>query len=208
MQETEAAVRSARERLSQGSIYAPIGGTLYSLPARPGTYLNPGDLVASIGNIDHLRVRVYVDEPELGRVRVGQPVKITWDGLPSHSWTGAVEKKPAEIIPLGTRQVGEVQVTIDNPNHELVPGTNVNAEVRTNLVENALTIPKETMHRENGVVGVYLLQDGRVVWRPVKVGVASVTRAQIIEGLQDNDRVALPSDHALKDGDPVRPIIQ
>jgi len=63
------------------------------------------------------------------------------------------------------------------------------------------------MHRENGVVGVYLLQDGRVVWRPVKVGSASVTRAQIIDGLQDNDRVALPSDHALKDGDPVRPVI-
>jgi HlyD family secretion protein len=208
LRETEAAVRLARERLSQGAIYAPMSGVVYSLPARPGTFLNPGDLVASIGNIDHLRVRVYVDEPELGRVQVGQPVKITWDGLPGHAWSGAVEKKPAEIVPLGTRQVGEVQVTIDNPNHELVPGTNVNAEIRTNLVDNALTVPKETMHRENGVVGVYLLQDGRVAWRPVKVGVASVTRAQIIEGLQDNDRVALPSDRALKDGDPVRPIIQ
>jgi hypothetical protein len=75
-------------------------------------------------------------------------------------------------------------------------------------VNNALTIPKETMHRENGVVGVYLLQDGRVVWRPVKVGAASVTRAQIIEGLADNDAVALPSDRALKNGDAVRPIIQ
>ncbi len=208
LQETESSVRLARERLSQGAVYAPISGVLYSLPARPGTFLNPGDLVASIGTIDHLRVRVYVDEPELGRVRVGQPVKITWDGLPGRNWTGVVEKKPAEIVPLGTRQVGEVQVTIDNPSHELVPGTNVNAEIRTSLVENALTIPKETMHRENGVVGVYLLEDTRVVWRPVKVGSASVTRAQIVEGLQDHDRVALPSDHALKDGEPVRPIIQ
>ena len=207
LQETQAAVRLVRERLAQGAVRAPVGGVVYSLPARPGTYLNPGDLVASIGNIDRLRVRVYVDEPELGRVRVGQPVKITWDGLPGHDWTGAVEKKPAEIVPLGTRQVGEVQVTIDNPNHELVPGTNINAEIRTNLVENALTIPKETMHRENGVVGVYLLDGGHVVWRPVRVGSASVTRAQIVAGLQDNDRVALPSDHALKDADPVRPII-
>jgi len=181
---------------------------VYSLPARPGTYLNPGDLVASIGNIDHLRVRVYVDEPELGRIQVGQPVKITWDGLPGHTWEGTVEKKPAAIVPLGTRQVGEVLVTIANPNHDLVPGTNINAEIRTKVVNNALTIPKETMHRENGVVGVYLLQDGRVVWRPVKVGAASVTRAQIIEGLADNDAVALPSDRALKNGDAVRPIIQ
>lgn len=206
--ETEAQVRQARERLAQGAIHAPVAGVIYSLPARPGTYLNSGDQVASIGNIDHLRVRVYVDEPELGRVRVGQPVKITWDGLPARSWAGVVEKKPVAIVPLGTRQVGEVQVTIDNPNHELVPGTDVNAEIRTNEVPNALAVPKECMHRENGVVGVYLLQDGRVRWRPVKVGAASVTRAQIVEGLNDDDEVALPSDHAMKDGDPVRPILQ
>ena len=206
--EAESAVRLAQVRLAQGQIHAPVSGVVYSLPARPGTYLNPGDLVASIGNIDHLRVRVYVDEPELGRIQVGQPVKITWDGLPGHAWEGTVEKKPAAIVPLGTRQVGEVLVTIANPNHDLVPGTNINAEIRTKVVNNALTIPKETMHRENGVVGVYLLQDGRVVWRPVKVGAASVTRAQIIEGLADNDAVALPSDRALKNGDAVRPIIQ
>ena len=208
LQETEAVVQQARERLAQGAITAPVGGVLYSLPARPGTYLNSGDLVASIGNIDHLRVRVYVDEPELGRVRLGQPVKITWDGLPGKAWSGVVEKKPAEIVPLGTRQVGEVQVTIDNPNHELVPGTNVNAEVRTNVVENALVVPKECMHRENGAVGVYVLRDAHVKWQPVKVGAASVTRAQIVDGLQDDAEVALPSDHALKDGDPVRPIVQ
>jgi HlyD family secretion protein len=208
LQETQAVVKQARERMAQGAIVAPVAGVVYSLPARPGTYLNSGDLVASIGNVDHLRVRVYVDEPELGRVRVGQPVKITWDGLPGHSWAGTVEKKPVAIVPLGTRQVGEVLVTIDNPNHELVPGTNVNAEIRTNVAENALVVPKESMHREAGVVGVYLLQDDRVKWRPVKVGAASVTRAQIVDGLKDDDLVALPSDHALKDGDPVRPIIQ
>jgi hypothetical protein len=83
----------------------------------------------------------------------------------------------------------------------------VNAEIRTNEVENALVVPKESMHRENGVIGVYLLQDGRVKWRPVKVGAASVTRAQIVDGLQDADLVALPSDHAMKDGDAVRPIV-
>jgi HlyD family secretion protein len=208
LQEAEAVVRQSQARLAQGAIHAPITGVIYNLPARPGTYLNSGDMVASIGNIDHLRVRVYVDEPELGRVRVGQPVKITWDGLPGRVWMGAVEKKSAAIVPLGTRQVGEVQVTIDNPNHELVPGTNVNAEVQTNVVENALVVPKECMHRESGAIGVYLLQENHVKWQPVKVGAASVTRAQIVEGLKDDDQIALPSDHALKDGAPVRPKLQ
>jgi HlyD family secretion protein len=208
VREEEAGIQLAHSKLAQGEIHAPITGVLYSLPARPGTYLNPGDLLASIGDVDHLRVRVYVDEPELGRVRVGQPVKITWDGLPGKAWEGTVEKRPSEIVPLGTRQVGEVQVTIDNPGHDLVPGTNVNAEIRTNSVDNALTIPKETMHRENGVTGVYLLKEGHIDWRPVKVGSASVTRAQILEGLQEGDAVALPSDRALKSGDPVRAVMQ
>ena len=208
LQETESAVRQARQRLAQGAIRAPVAGALYNLPARPGSYLNAGDLVASIGNIDHLRVRVYVDEPELGRVRVGQPVKITWDGLPGRAWEGTVEKKPTAIVPLGTRQVGEVQVTIDNPNHDLVPGTNVNAEIRTNVVDNALVVPKECLHRENGVIGVYLLQGDHVKWQLVKTGIASVTRAQLVQGLAEGDAVALPSDHTLKDGDQVRPTFQ
>ena len=139
---------------------------------------------------------------------MGQPVKITWDGLPGRTWSGAVEKKPVAIVALGTRQVGEVQVTIENPNHDLVPGTNVNAEIRTSVAENALAIPKETMHRESGVTGIWLLRNDHVKWQPVKVGIASVTRAQILEGLQEGDLVALPSDRAIKDGDPVRPLIQ
>jgi HlyD family secretion protein len=208
VQEAESSVRQAKDRIAQGVINSPVAGVVYNLPARPGAYLNTGDLVASIGKLDHLRVRVYVDEPELGRVAVGQPVKITWDGLPGRAWNGVVQKKPVEIIPIGTRQVGEVLMTIDNPNHELAPGANVNAEIQTNVAENALTIPKEVMHRENGAVGVYLLQDDHVKWRPIKVGAASVTRAQILSGLTDDDRVALPSDRALKDGDSVRPIIQ
>ena len=60
---------------------------------RAGSYVSPGDLVANVGQAGRLRVRVYVDEPELGRVAVGQPVTITWDALPGQSWPGKVEKE-------------------------------------------------------------------------------------------------------------------
>ncbi|MGI8991019.1 MAG: efflux RND transporter periplasmic adaptor subunit [Bryobacteraceae bacterium] len=206
LQETEASVRLAREKLAQGSLRAPMAGIVYDLPVRQGTYLNAGDLVSSVGILDRLRVRVYVDEPELGRVVVGQPVRITWDALPGREWHGTVEKKPVEVIPLGTRQVGEVLCTIDNADRELVPGTSVNAEIRTNVVENALTIPKETLRRESNALGVYVLRDGRVRWTPVKSGISSVTRAAISQGLRDDDSVALPTDVALKDGERVTPV--
>ena len=60
--------------------------------------------MASIGKLDPVRVRVYVDEPELGRVTAGQSVRITWDALPGKEWTGVVEKRPTEVIALGTRR--------------------------------------------------------------------------------------------------------
>lgn len=201
--EAQAARRAAEERLEQRMIRAPMAGTLYQLDARAGAYLNPGDLVANIGLLDRLRVRVYVDEPELGRVAQGMAVTLTWDALPGRQWKGQVDRLPTEIVPLGTRQVGEVICAIDNPNRELLPGTNINAEIVSQVVENGLTIPKEALRRASSQVGVFVLRGERVWWRPVKLGVSSVTRVQVVEGLSEGEAVALGTERPLRDGDPV-----
>jgi HlyD family secretion protein len=206
LREAEIAAAQARRRIERSSIRSPLAGTVYSFNVRPGSYLNPGDPVASVGRTDRLRVRVYVDEPEVGRVAVGQPVAITWDALPGKTWNGVVEKLPTEIVPLNTRQVGEVLCTIENPGNELVPGTNVNAEIRTNVVENALTIPKEALRRANNQQGVLLLTGDKVEWRPIAGGVSSVTRSQVTSGLNEGDSVALATTDPLKAGDRVTPV--
>ena len=151
-------------------------------------------------------MRVYVDEPELGRVAVGQPVAITWTAQPGKRWNGTVEKGPTDIVALGTRQVGEVLCTIANPGHELVPGTNVDAEIRTSVVENALTIPREALRREASGLGVYALEGERIRWRPVETGASSITRVAITKGLRDADAAALPTEESLKDGERVKVI--
>jgi len=206
LREAAANVQQAREHLGEGRIVSPVAGSIYSLPARVGMYLNAGDLVANVGTLDRLRVRVYVDEPELGRVQVSQPVRITWDALPGHEWQGTVERKPTEVMPLGTRQVGEVQCSIENPERLLVPGTNINAEIRTSVAEHALTIPKTAIRRDAAGFWVFLLKDGRVQRRNVRPGPSNVTRASILDGLKDGDAVALPNDQPLKDGDRVTPV--
>ncbi len=209
LQEAQASQRAAEARLSQGAIRSTVGGVVYNLPVRAGVYLNAGDLVADVGNIGQLRIRVYVDEPELGRVAVGQPVKITWDALPAKEWNGKVEHMPTEIVALGTRQVGEVLCAIDNPNGELAPGANVNASIQTSLIPNALTIPKEALHIDNGQASAYILEGGNTLrLRPVQHGSDSVTRAQIAGGLKDDDLVALPSESVQKDGLKVKPVLE
>jgi HlyD family secretion protein len=206
--EAEANVRLARNRMAQDLVRAPMSGTVYDLPARAGSFLNVGDAVASIGKLDPVRVRVYVDEPELGRVAAGQSVRITWDALPGKEWTGRVEKRPTEVVPLGSRQVGEVLCTVDNPMRELVPGTNVNAFILTQVVENALTIPKSSVRRD-GTIGVFLLQkDNTVKWQPITTGSADALRVEVVEGLTDGDAVAESADQPLKPGAKVTPAIR
>jgi len=156
--------------------------------------------------LDQLKVTVYVDEPELGRVERGMSVTITWDALPGRTWTGQVDTIPLQVVSVGTRQVGEVICLIGNPDRSLIPGTNVNAEIRSRVVQNALTVPKEVLRREGSETGVLKVQADRVVWTKVKVGIASVTRVQITEGVSDADRIALPTDVPLRSGEKIRPV--
>jgi HlyD family secretion protein len=206
LRDAEAALSLAQRKESQALLRAPIAGTVYQLSARPGGYLAVGDPVASVGRLDRLRVRVYVDEPELGRVAVRQPVTITWDALPGKEWTGFVEKRPSSIQTLGTRQVGEVICTIENPGRELIPGTNVNASIRTAVVEAALVVPKEVLRRDTQGSFVYVLRGDAIQRQAVETGASSIAKFQVTTGLRDGDAVALPTDLPLQPGQKVHPI--
>jgi HlyD family secretion protein len=205
--DTETALRLARERGALSMVRASIAGTVYGREARQGSYVNAGDLIANIGRMDQLRVRVFVDEPELGRVAVGQPVTITWDALPGRQWEGRVERMPTEIQSLGSRQVGEVIVSIPNADRELIPGTNVNAEIRTAVVDQALVIPKEALRHDAQGDYVYVMKGEAIERRPVKKGVASITQVQVTDGLGEGDAVALPGDVPVKPGDRVTAVL-
>ncbi len=201
----EASITLAKTHMAQNTIPAPMSGIVYDLPARAGSYLHPGDLLGSIGKIDPVRVRVYVDEPELGRVAIGQPVRITWDAMAGREWTGTVDKLPTQIVALGARQVGEVLCTIHNADHDLIPGTNVNVFILTQVVESTLTIPKTAVRRERGT-GVYVLQkDNTVKWVNITTGASDALRVEVTGGLNDGDAVMLPSDLTIHDGAQVSP---
>ncbi|MBI4908279.1 MAG: efflux RND transporter periplasmic adaptor subunit [Acidobacteria bacterium] len=207
LQEAETTADAARRRISHATVVAPASGTVYQVDVRKGAYLRPGDAIASIGKLDRVRVAVFIDEPELGAIKVGQTVTITWDALPGAAWTGSVEKLPSQITALNSRQVGEVVCIIDNRDGRLLAQTNINAEIQTQAVENALTIPKEVLRREKTEAGVIVLQpDGTVAFRKIVTGAASVTRIEVKEGLQEGDQVALPTDSPLRDGTKVKPV--
>jgi len=205
LQDAEGALTLARRRAALSVIRAPMNGVIYGLAVQPGAYLNVGALLANVGRLDRVRVRVYVDEPELGRVAIGQPVTIRWQALAGKEWKGTVEHLPTSVQALGSRQVGEVVCTVENPRAELPPGANVDAEIRTAVVENALIIPREALRHDAAGDFVLALKDDVVERRPVKTGASSISLVQVVSGLAEGDAVALPTETPLKPGDHVSP---
>jgi len=208
LQEAQAAAAVAQTNLDLSVIHAPMDGTLYDFDLKQGSYVNPGDAIAKVGKLDRVRVTVYVDEPDLGKVHQGELAIITWDALPGHQWKGRVDKLPTQIMPLGTRQVGEVGCIIENPDRDLLPNANINADIQATVVENALVIPKEAIRRQGAETGVLLLQGDRVVWRKVNLGISSYSKSQVLSGLNEGDAGALPSDKPIQSGSRVQPVFE
>jgi len=205
LNDAKAALEEARLRASNAVIRSPISGVVYQVVARPGGYVRPGDPICEIGKVDTLRVIIFVDEPELGRVTAGMPIRLTWDGAPGQEWKGRVEKLPTQITALNTRQVGEVLSRVDNPGRILPPGANANVEIESKVVTNALVIPKAALRREGAQAGVLKLEGDRVVWKAVRTGISSVTEVEVLEGVAEGDAVALPTESALAAGERVLP---
>jgi HlyD family secretion protein len=199
LDDAQAAAQLAGTQIRQSVVRAPIAGTVYQFDMKSGAYLNAGDTVASIGRMERVRVTLDVDEPDLGRVAIGMPVVITWDALPGREWNGEVDKMPTQIVKKDARQVGEVTCVIRNPDRDLLPGTNVNVEIRSQTAVNVVTIPKEALRTEHGETGAFVLSGNEIAWKPVKPGLANTTRVQV-DGLNDGDAVALFSEKPLRGG--------
>jgi HlyD family secretion protein len=200
----QSVVDLASQKLQYGIVRAPMTGTLYQFDLKKGAYLEAGALVGMVGTLGRVKVIVYVDEPDLGRVALGMPVTITWEAQPGKKWSGHVDQLPSEVVPLGTRTVGEVTTIVDNPNQDLLPGVTVNVTIISRVVNNAVSVPKDALRSMRGAPGVYKLAGDRLQWVPVKAGASDINNVEILSGVSSGDRVAdsvvEPSDAELKDG--------
>jgi HlyD family secretion protein len=202
------------EKVRQGRITAPADGTLYALgrdaasrPLKAGDYVKVGDLLAEMADLHKVRVRAFIDEPELGMVEENEPVKITWDALPSKTWSGKTEMIPKQVVPRGTRSVGELLCSVSNDKLELLPNINVNVRINSRERIGVLSVPRGAVEAEGGrryvfVVKMNQLGVGRSTLekREIHVGIADASNYEVVSGLQEGELVALPGDVDLRDG--------
>ncbi|MCI0354626.1 MAG: efflux RND transporter periplasmic adaptor subunit, partial [Acidobacteria bacterium] len=95
--EAQAAYAAAQNLLRDSIVRAPREGVVYSLPVRPGAYVNSGDLLVQVADLSRVQVRAFVDEPDIGRLETGQKVELTWDALPGRTWPGTVTGVPTTV---------------------------------------------------------------------------------------------------------------
>jgi HlyD family secretion protein len=204
--DAEANLAAAQQVESETSVHAPADGTVYSINVGRTEFVEEGKLLLRLADLHHERVRAYFDEPEIGRLAVGQPILIKWDAKPTKTWRGQIERIPVTVITVGTRNVGEVLVKIDDVDSELLPDTNVNVTVTTSDEPNVLTVPREALHMENGKHFVFKLVDDELKRTPVVTGSINLTLVSILSGLNTGDWVATgsTSGQPLQEGIPIK----
>jgi HlyD family secretion protein len=204
--DAEASLAAARQVEARMEFRAPVAGTVYSLDAAPTSYVEAGHLLLQMADLSHERVRAYFDEPDLGRLAVGQQVTIKWDAKPSQEWHGHIERLPVTVVTYTTRNVGEVLVQIDDPDSGLLPDTNVNVTVTISSEPDALSIPREALHFENGKPYVYKIEGDQLQRTWVTTGAFNLMREAILSGLKEGDSIATGTTNGqpLQEGMPIK----
>jgi HlyD family secretion protein len=208
LDDAEATYAAALDALRHAVVHAPFAGTVYSLPVSRSEYVNQGDRLLSMADITKLQVRAYFDEPEIGKLSIGQPVTIVWDAKPDEQWHGIISRLPSTIITYGTRNVGEVLVSLTDADGALLPDTNVRVTVTVANVSNVLMVPRDAVHFEQSSSFVYRKEGDSLHRVQVTIGALNLTEVQIVSGLKSGDIVALGTTNAqpLSDGVPVKVI--
>jgi len=206
VERARATVRDLEERLQSAHGTAPIDGTLYSLPVRQGDFVKAGDLLAELGDLRQVRIRAFIDEPELGQIDVNQSVEILWDAHPGRVWNGRTEVLPKQVVTRGTRSVGELICSVTNDRLDLLPNTTVDVRIQVSERPSALVVPRGAVSIEGDKRFVFRVEDDRLHRRSIKVGIANPTKIEVLSGLSEGDVVALPGEISLKENLRIRAV--
>ena len=177
-------------QIGMESVRAPREGVLFALEVQPGAHVPRGQLLARINQPGRVRLRAYVDEPDLGRIAEGQPARIEWDGLAGWHWNGAVEKPAEQVVDLDNRTVGYVLCSIEGEPKELIPNLNVKVEITTEQKPGALTVPRSAVFSLDGKRSVLVLEGPKAVVRTVVPGLVTAEEIEILEGVREGEVVA------------------
>jgi len=138
IESAQASLQLAKIVLEYTRLVAPFDGVITVRQAELGEIMIPGTPVTTLADLDHVWLRAYINEPDIGKVRLGQRVAVKTDTYPGKSYEGHVSfiASDAEFTPKSVETHAErvtlvyrIKIDIDNPSHELVPGMPADATI-------------------------------------------------------------------------------
>jgi HlyD family secretion protein len=204
--EAQVAYEAATAALLKSNVRAPFSGIVYSLPVKEGSYVQSGDLLLQEADLSHVLVRIFVDEPDVGRLVPGQKIEVTWDAVPGRTWNGSVTTVPSTVKLRGARNVGESTCTVDNHDLKLLPNVNVGVTIVTAEHNNVLTLPRDAVRIDDTRPYVFQIVDNKLKRQDIDIALQNLTRVEITSGLPDKAVVALGTDDPkpMVEGSPVK----
>lgn len=197
--DSQAAIVSAQSNLANVDTRSPIAGTVYNIPVNQYDFVPFGEGILDVADLNRLQVRAYFDEPEIGKLAIGQAVTIVWDAKRDQVWHGRVSLTPTTIFAYNTRSVGIALITIDDPTPDLIPNTNVTVKVTEAQRANVLSIPREALHTDGARNFVYRIVNGRLAQTNIVTGVVNLTNVEVVSGLSANDIIVLSAKSSVTD---------
>jgi HlyD family secretion protein len=138
IESARAAQDMAKIVLGYTSLTAPFDGVILVRQAELGEVVSPGAAIVTLADIDHVWLRAYVNEPDVGKIRLGEAATVTTDSYPGTQYPGRISfiSEASEFTPKSVETHAErvtlvyrIRIDIDNPTHELVPGLPADAKI-------------------------------------------------------------------------------
>ena len=201
LEAARAATQAAQVRLDQTTIEAPADAKVLSRQVEPGQIVQPGKALLGLALAGPTQVVAQVDERFLQQLRVGQDASVVADAFPQ-------QRLPARVLSIAPEvdaQRGAVEVKLSlkaAPPDFLREDMTLSVEVVTGARDRALVVPAQALRPGPQGDAVLVVEDGRVVTRPVRTGLRTLDAAEIVEGLAAGQAVLVTP--GLRDGQRVR----
>jgi RND family efflux transporter MFP subunit len=199
----EANLEKARLRHEDATVEAPMTGVISTKYVDEGSYVNPSTPLVKIINIDHVEMRGGVAGKYFALLEAGRtPARVEVDAYPERAFSGVVDRVQPELDPL--TRTAQVTVRVDNPDHRLKPGMFARITIVLQKRDGVPVIEETALVGEKDRPAVFVVNEGVVHRREVRIGLQQGARNEVLEGLSAGDRVVVRGQHMLREGMRVR----
>lgn len=191
--QAQTAYDAAQDSLAKANVRAPFDGIVYALPVKEGGFVSAGELLLQVADLTKVQVRAFVDEPDVARLSVGDPLEVTWDAVPGRIWHASVTSVPSTVRPRGARNVGETTSIVDNKDFKLLPNINVGVTIVAAEHDNVLIVPREAVRTDDSKPYVLQIVGHELKRRDVETSISNLTQVEVTHGLAAKDLIATGS---------------